>query len=657
MDMSPANPVRSERKQPQWTVHGSSSLPLADCEDRSSTMSQEAPTAYRVLARKYRPETFAALIGQEALVRTLSNALEMKRLAHAFVLTGVRGIGKTSTARLLAKGLNCIGVNGSGKETLEPCGSCEPCTAIGAGRHVDVLEIDAASHTGVDDAREIIEGVGYRPVSARYKIYIIDEVHMMSKSAFNALLKTLEEPPEAVKFIFATTEIRKVPVTILSRCQRYDLRRVSADMLEEHLQKICDQEGITYDAAALRTIAVAAEGSVRDALSMLDQAAAMTADKLVEGAVNEMLGRPGRGESLGILQAIFAGDAAAALLQFARVHKNGAEAEMVVADLLNIIHQASLAAAGADLADLIESERPGIAALGDLGIAKLGRAWQMLLRGHEEVSKAPNPAAAFEMLVIRLAHTANMPTPGDILQKLPNAPHTRVKETSAATKGSTAPPAESVQQSSAPLEAEPVAHPTTSMHMSGNGGQQQALADNMPPDIESHLAGILPAEAHPGEITPAEPPPKDVAAPSITSLADIATLAEAKDEMLLAARVRTHLRLVALHPGSLEVALTERAPDSLIGDLAKYLTEWTGQRWLVSISDGPGGKTLAEERTEQADALKSEITETPLVKTILTLFPGSKIEAIKPSDAATHNGNLHINAGNEPPMTDGENGE
>ena len=310
-------------------------------------MSHEAPPAYRVLARKYRPETFAALIGQEALVRTLSNALEMKRLAHAFVLTGVRGIGKTSTARLLAKGLNCIGVNGSGKETLEPCGSCEPCTAIGAGRHVDVLEIDAASHTGVDDAREIIEGVGYRPVSARYKIYIIDEVHMMSKSAFNALLKTLEEPPEAVKFIFATTEIRKVPVTILSRCQRYDLRRVSADMLEEHLQKICDQEGITYDAAALRTIAVAAEGSVRDALSMLDQAAAMTADKLVEGAVNEMLGRPGRGESLGILQAIFAGDAAAALLQFARVHKNGAEAEMVVADLLNIIHQASLAAAGA----------------------------------------------------------------------------------------------------------------------------------------------------------------------------------------------------------------------------------------------------------------------------------------------------------------------
>ncbi len=257
-------------------------------------MSQAAPQAYRVLARKYRPETFAALIGQDALVRTLSNALTMKRLAHAFVLTGVRGVGKTSTARLLAKGLNCIGEDGTGAETLEPCGKCEPCTAISAGRHVDVLEIDAASHTGVDDAREIIEGVGYRPVSARYKIYIIDEVHMMSKSAFNALLKTLEEPPESVKFIFATTEIRKVPVTILSRCQRYDLRRVSADMLEQHLRQICAAENINSDDGALRAIAIAAEGSVRDALSMLDQAAAMTSDDLNEDAGDDMLGRPGR---------------------------------------------------------------------------------------------------------------------------------------------------------------------------------------------------------------------------------------------------------------------------------------------------------------------------------------------------------------------------
>ncbi len=600
-------------------------------------MSPEAPKAYRVLARKYRPETFAALIGQEALVRTLSNALEMKRLAHAFVLTGVRGIGKTSTARLLAKGLNCIGMDGSGAETLEPCGNCEPCTAIAAGRHVDVLEIDAASHTGVDDAREIIEGVGYCPVSARYKIYIIDEVHMMSKSAFNALLKTLEEPPEAVKFIFATTEIRKVPLTILSRCQRYDLRRVSADMLEAHLQKICEQEGITYDEVALRTIATAAEGSVRDALSMLDQAAAMTADKLVGDAINDMLGRPDRGKSLGILRATFDGDAATALAQFARLHKNGAEAEMVVADLLNIIHQASLVAAGADLADLIESERPGITALGDLGIAKLGRAWQMLLKGHEEVSKAPNPATAFEMLIIRLAHTANMPTPKDILQKLPNAPHANAKDPSHATKASVASPTASATLSYTPQKGDPAAHTTNSGQMSGNGGQKQAVVEKTLPETEPH----------PAETAPATPPQQEPTTKPIACLADIAALAEARDEMLLAARIRTHLRLVALNPGFLEVALTEKAPKPLIGDLAKYLTKWTGQRWLVSVSDGPGGKTLAEERAEQADSLRDNIAETPLVKAILTMFPGSKIEAIKPINSEGCSENLHGNANNE----------
>jgi len=271
-------------------------------------MSEQNPNGYRVLARKYRPDRFSELIGQEALVRTLGNALTLGRLAHAFVLTGVRGVGKTSTARLLARGLNCIGEDGNGEATLEPCGTCEPCQAIGAGRHVDVLEIDAASHTGVDDAREIIEGVGYRPVSARFKIYIIDEVHMMSKSAFNALLKTLEEPPDNVKFIFATTEIRKVPVTILSRCQRFDLRRVPADELAGHLTRICERENINAEAEAVTAIARAAEGSVRDALSLLDQAAAMTADRLTIESVTEMLGRPGRSDSIAILDAAMRGD-------------------------------------------------------------------------------------------------------------------------------------------------------------------------------------------------------------------------------------------------------------------------------------------------------------------------------------------------------------
>ena len=381
-------------------------------------MTDSTMPAYRVLARKYRPSTFSELIGQETLVRTLSNAIALGRLAHAFVLTGVRGVGKTSTARLLARGLNCIGADGNGTPTLEPCGQCEPCQAIAAGRHVDVLEIDAASHTGVDDAREIIEGVGYRPVSARYKIYIIDEVHMMSKSAFNALLKTLEEPPDAVKFIFATTEIRKVPVTILSRCQRYDLRRVPAGMLAEHLASICSHESIKADDEALAAIARAAEGSVRDALSLLDQAAAMTSDSLSRDLVDDMLGRPGRRESQQVLAAALAGDCAGALAAYATAHSRGAEPDMLVSDLLDLVHQASMTAAGATDSNQIESDREMVARLAEMGIARLGRAWQLLLKGHAEIGQAPHPSAACEMLIIRLAHAAMMPTPGDLVQKI-----------------------------------------------------------------------------------------------------------------------------------------------------------------------------------------------------------------------------------------------
>ena len=413
-------------------------------------MTDTAKPAYRVLARKYRPDTFSELIGQDALVRTLGNALSLGRLAHAFVLTGVRGIGKTSTARLLAKGLNCIGADGNGDATLEPCGQCEPCKSIAAGRHVDVLEIDAASHTGVDDAREIIEGVGYRPVSARYKIYIIDEVHMMSKSAFNALLKTLEEPPDAVKFIFATTEIRKVPVTILSRCQRYDLRRVPAAMLAGHLGMICQRESIAADEDALAAIARAAEGSVRDALSLLDQAAAMTADKLTNDMVADMLGRPGRRESQTVLTAALAGDAPSALAAFNIAYSRGAEPEMLVTDLLDLIHLASMQAAGGSNDALIESEREMIAGLAESGIARLGRAWQLLLKGHGELGQAPNPAAACEMLIIRLAHTAHMPTPGELMQKLPKTSPSSPPSASSA-------PAASAPVTSAPVTSAPVA--------------------------------------------------------------------------------------------------------------------------------------------------------------------------------------------------------
>ena len=381
-------------------------------------MKEGTNTGYRVLARKYRPERFSELIGQEALVRTLSNAIKLGRLAHAFVLTGVRGVGKTSTARLLARGLNCIGADGKGEATLEPCGKCEPCRAIAEGRHVDVLEIDAASHTGVDDARDIIEGVGYRPVSARFKIYVIDEVHMMSKNAFNALLKTLEEPPDAVKFIFATTEIRKVPVTILSRCQRFDLRRVSTETLAKHLERICKAEKIDAKDEAIAAIARAAEGSVRDSLSLLDQAAAMSADSISVENIEGMLGRPGRATSVAILRAVIDTNSEAALGALGEALVNGAEPEMVVGDLMELVHHASLKAAGGVMDTLLESEKQAVDAFAAAGVARLGRLWQMLIKGHGEVATAPRPAAAVQMLLIRLAHVASLPTPGEIVKRL-----------------------------------------------------------------------------------------------------------------------------------------------------------------------------------------------------------------------------------------------
>ena len=557
-------------------------------------MNDTTQQTYRVLARKYRPETFSELIGQDALVRTLSNALTLGRLAHAFVLTGVRGIGKTSTARLLAKGLNCIGVDGKSGPTLEPCGHCEPCQAIAIGRHVDVLEMDAASHTGVDDAREIIEGVGYRPVSARYKIYIIDEVHMMSKNAFNALLKTLEEPPDAVKFIFATTEIRKVPVTILSRCQRYDLRRIPAMMLAEHLALICTKESIDASSEALAMIARAAEGSVRDALSLLDQAATMTADALTPETVANMLGRPGRGDSQAVLTAALAGDATAALTAFATAYANGAEPEMLVADLLGLIHLASMHAAGAPSDDLIDGDKQTVADLADVGIARLGRAWQLLLKGHGEVTHAPDSAAGCEMLIIRLAHAALMPTPSDILQKLPAAPTTANTPPSPTT-----PPEPAPAESSRQEDSHNAAH----------------AAETSPTDQSENYAADQPAMPQ--------------------SLIDIVKLAEANNEMLLAARVRNHVRLVGLQQGRLEIALTRNAPDTLAGDLAKQLGQWTGQRWLVSLSDKGGAKTLpktlVEDAAESAAKVHDAIAMNPLVTKIIEVFPGATIDDITPA--------------------------
>ena len=407
----------------------------------------------------------------------------------------------------------------------------------------------------------------------------------MSKSAFNALLKTLEEPPDAVKFIFATTEIRKVPVTILSRCQRYDLRRVPAAMLAGHLGMICQRESIAADEDALAAIARAAEGSVRDALSLLDQAAAMTADKLTNDMVADMLGRPGRRESQTVLTAALAGDAPSALAAFNIAYSRGAEPEMLVTDLLDLIHLASMQAAGGSDDALIESEREMIAGLAESGIARLGRAWQLLLKGHGELGQAPNPAAACEMLIIRLAHTAHMPTPGELMQKLPKT------SPSSPPSASLAPAAQAAPASSATVASS--------------------------------------VETAPIDTTEIKTAPIETGVGMPSSLAEIVALAETNGEMLLAARIRNHVKLVSLNPGNLQIGLVGAAPDQLAGDIARYLSQWTGQRWLVSLSESGGAQTLAGEQQDADEKLRDTIASEPLVAQILDIFPGASIDEIK----------------------------
>jgi DNA polymerase III subunit gamma/tau len=570
-------------------------------------------TSYRVLARKYRPQTFAEVIGQEAMVRTLSNAIASGRIAHAFILTGVRGVGKTTTARIIARALNCIGSDGAGGPTISPCGECVHCRSIAEDRHVDVIEMDAASRTGVDDIRDLTEGVRYRPVSARYKIYIIDEVHMLSKNAFNALLKTLEEPPPDVKFVFATTEVHRVPVTVLSRCQRFALRRVPIEQLVDHYRRLAEAEGIAVAPAALGLIARAADGSVRDGLSLLDQAIALSGGSAIDDvAVRDMLGIADRNLVFDLLETVLKGDAAGALDRMDSLYEGGADPLMVLQDLLDLTHfltrlkLAPEAGAGDPLEEgERERARPIAAAL---SLPVLARAWQMLLKGLEEVQAAPSPAQAAAMVLVRLAYVADLPVPADLVRAL--------------SAGETVTPAAApaaVLNRTAGVPPASAASPATS----GRDARGPSRATAAP----ALAVAVVPAMAAPQPLPDAPPGAELAAMPQ--SFAEIVALFDARREAVIAAHLKANVRLVSFEPGRIEIRPTDAAPGNLTNQLGAFLGEWTGSRWIVAVSQAEGTPTLAEEEARRESVLRNEVAANPLVRAVLETFPGATIAAVR----------------------------
>jgi len=552
----------------------------------------ETQIPYQVLARKYRPESFADLIGQDAMVRTLRNAFAADRIHHAFIMTGIRGTGKTTTARIIAKGLNCIGTDGQGGPTTEPCGVCENCRSITDGRHVDVLEMDAASRTGVDDIREIIASVAYRAASARYKIYIIDEVHMLSNNAFNALLKTLEEPPAHVKFIFATTEIRKVPVTVLSRCQRFDLRRIEPEVMISHLDRVARAEGGQVASDALALITRAAEGSVRDAMSLLDQAISHGAGETSADQVRAMLGLADRARVLDLFDHIMRGDAGAALAELAAQYADGADPMAVLRDLAEITHWLSVTKITPDAGDdptLSPEERDRGAGMAQaLPMRALTRTWQMLLKALEEVASAPNAMMAAEMAIIRLTHVADLPSPEELVRKW----HDQTPPSSGPSGGAGRP-------------ARAPEHGSTGVGMPRSGGGGRAAGP------QAALAGAVPALA--------QYPDFDAVVAMIRDKRDMALLME----------VETCLRLVKYSPGRIEFEPTDAAAPDLAARLAGRLQGWTGARWGVSVTSSGGGATLAERRAEALGLKEDEALKNTLVAAVFQCFPSAKIAEIR----------------------------
>lgn len=591
---------------------------MSDAENRSSdqaapqTAAAEPASGYRVLARRYRPSTFADLIGQDAMVRTVSNAFETGRIPQAWILTGVRGVGKTTTARILARALNYQLPDGSIKgPTIDMPVMGEHCQAIIESRHIDVLEMDAASHNSVDDVRQINDAVRYAPVSARYKVYILDEVHMLSGAAFNALLKTLEEPPPHAKFVFATTEIRKVPITVLSRCQRFDLRRVDGDVLVRHLSNIAGKENVKVETEALALIARAAEGSVRDSLSLFDQAIAHAAGEVRAEDIRQMLGLADRARVVDLFEMLLRGDIASALQELRDQYDSGADPAVVLSDLAEFTHfvtRVKLVPSVADDLSLSESERTrGKAFAAQLSMRILARTWQMLLKGMSEVQHAGRPIAAAEMLLVRIAYAADLPTPDDVIRSLGNG---------------------------SGMESASVSLPRT------NGGGASASYTNtaspgagFAPRVDAPRGAPRASGAPALSIVPrvAEPAP----APQglvINNFEELVKLATDKRDLKIKTALERDVRLVRCEDGQLEIALEQGAQHALVNELAAKFKAWTGRQWVVVLSREVGEPTLKSQAEAREADLKRGVRSDPLVQAVLERFPGAEIVAVRPRE-------------------------
>ncbi len=583
--------------------------------DSSLDVSAQPATGYRVLARKYRPASFDDLIGQDAMVRTISNAFETGRIPQAWILTGVRGVGKTTTARILARALNYEVPDGSvsGPTIAMPVMGVHD-QAIMESRHLDVIEMDAASHNSVDDVRQINDAIRYAPVSARYKVYILDEVHMLSGAAFNALLKTLEEPPPHAKFIFATTEIRKVPVTVLSRCQRFDLRRVDAAVLVKHLEGIATREKVEAEPAALALIARAAEGSVRDSLSLLDQAIAHAAGKVRAEDVRQMLGLADRVRIVDLFESLMKGDVAAALKELREQYDIGADPAVVLTDLAEFTHfvtRVKVVPAVADDVSLSEAERVrGRAFAAQLSMRVLSRAWQMLLKGIAEVKDAARPLAAAEMMLVRIAYAADLPTPDEVVRALGEG-------------GNGSRPSSGGNGGGTTVAAAPASAPR---YEAPRGAPRGSAAVSPRPMQESQ----------------SDPVPQSAPTLALGSFQEIIALAAEKRDLAVKMALERDVRLVRCEDGRLELALEPSAPRSLINDLSRKLTKWTGRRLMVVVSAEQGAPTVKKQNEAREAELKRGVRADPLVQAVLDRFPGAEIVAVsKPDDGPA-----------EPPMSD-----